>query len=54
VDVGGGGGLSDGCITNVDPLLGSRIATTPEQFYVNVHTTEFPDGALRGQIEVSS
>jgi hypothetical protein len=29
----------------------SAIAADPSGFYVNVYTTEFPDGALRGQLQ---
>lgn len=28
----------------------NRIAGNPENFYVNLHTAEFPDGAIRGQL----
>lgn len=27
-----------------------RILNNPEQFYINVHNPEFPDGAIRGQL----
>ncbi len=38
-----------GC-TTVDPALAADIATSPESYYVNVHTADFPAGAIRGQL----
>ena len=35
---------------NADPALLGRIRKSPVSFYVNVHTTDFPAGALRGQL----
>lgn len=29
-----------------------KIVKNPADFYVNVHTAEFPDGAIRGQLKV--
>lgn len=42
-------GSSSDCIT-VDPSLAKAIAKAPQAFYVNVHTTVFPGGAIRGQL----
>ncbi len=42
-------GASSGC-TNVDAELLEEIEHKPSQFYVNVHTTTFPDGAVRDQL----
>lgn len=38
-----------GC-ANVDATLIGRIAATPGNFYVNVHTQPYPQGAIRGQL----
>lgn len=43
-------GVSEGCTT---PRLGTTagdIAANPAGYYFNVHTTEFPGGAVRGQL----
>jgi hypothetical protein len=42
-------GTSSGC-TTVDPALAKAIAKDPAAYYVNVHTTDFPLGALRAQL----
>ena len=38
-----------GCV-DVDRGLAGRIAAHPRDFYVNIHTAKFPDGAVRGQL----
>jgi hypothetical protein len=40
---------SRGCM-EIDPALYNELAATPEAFYVNVHTGDFPNGAIRGQL----
>ena len=40
---------SDDCDDVADALL-DEIRRSPADFYVNVHTAEYPDGAIRGQI----
>lgn len=40
---------SDDCETVSDALV-DRIRRTPSNFYVNIHTAEYPNGAIRGQI----
>ena len=39
----------DGCVTWLRGQL-AEIVANPSSFYVNIETTEFPDGALRGQL----
>lgn len=34
-----------------DPAVVERVAAHPQGFYVNVHNGEFPDGAIRGQLQ---
>jgi hypothetical protein len=36
--------------TMLSPQLVAQIRRNPGRFYVNVHTTDFPDGAIRGQL----
>ena len=43
-------GRSVGCLAGVDRALIKRILTHPDSFNVNVHTTDFPPGAVRGQL----
>ena len=43
-----GGG--DGCVSAPRALV-KDIRKNPEEYYFNVHSTEFPGGAVRGQLE---
>ncbi len=42
-------GATAGCAKVDAPLL-TDIGTNPTNYHVNVHTTEFPQGAIRGQL----
>lgn len=46
-------GVSSGC-TTVARALVSAISADPASFYANVHTNEFPAGAIRGQLTGTS
>ena len=45
----GADGHSEGCMA-VDETLARQIAMRAHEFYVNVHTAAFPNGAVRGQL----
>jgi CHRD domain len=42
-------GSSSGCV-DVDKALLQEILGSPSAFYINVHTTSFPDGQIRGTL----
>jgi hypothetical protein len=42
-------GVSGGC-TEADPALVSGLQENPDEYYVNVHNEEYPEGAIRGQL----
>ena len=46
---GGDPGAASGC-TPVDSALAQAILKNPHKYYANVHTTAFPNGAVRGQL----
>jgi len=50
-NVPGADGTASGC-TSADSLLANDIATNPASYYVNVHTSDFPNGAARAQLAV--
>jgi len=43
-------GASSSCHT-VTPALSQSLVRTPGDFYVNIHTAQYPDGAIRGQLK---
>lgn len=49
----GADGRSCGCV-DVDPELLADILARPAEYYVNVHTADFPAGAVRGNLGPAS
>lgn len=52
----GGPAFNNGRLTatyTIDKTVGDRIATRPDLFYANVHTSQFPGGEIRGQLTSS-
>jgi hypothetical protein len=43
-------GASSGCVTVNNSALLAAIKRNPHKYYFNVHTSAFPNGAIRGQI----
>lgn len=43
-------GVSAGCVTDLERSLIKAMRKHPADFYVNVHTSDFTDGAVRGQL----
>lgn len=45
------GPTAEDCVKNLRKRLLRKVAKSPQRFYVNLHNEEFPDGAIRGQLE---
>jgi hypothetical protein len=43
-------GMSTGIVTTTNTALLNEIVSNPGGFYVNIHNSEFPNGAIRGQL----
>jgi hypothetical protein len=48
--VPGANGKAAGCTTGVAADIVQGLLTAPADYYVNIHTTDFPGGAVRGQL----
>ena len=46
----GANGASAGCTSVADAALLKDLLENPASYYVNVHTTDFPASAIRGQL----
>ena len=44
-------GQGENCLTGQQAADIERIGANPSGFYVNVHTADFPGGAVRGQLQ---
>jgi hypothetical protein len=54
LDVDGFEGSSEGCTEGQDAATLQAIVDDPAGYYVNVHTGDFPPGAIRGQLAAGS
>ena len=46
------GGFASGTVTVADPTLLAAIRSDPSGFYTDLHTNQFPGGAVRGQLHL--
>jgi hypothetical protein len=46
----GSAGTVSGCVDGIDPALIEDLRRRPDRYYWNIHTDEFPGGAIRGQV----
>lgn len=42
--------ITSGCTTAVHETLLKELIQNPHSYYINIHTPDFPGGALRGQL----
>jgi hypothetical protein len=54
LDIDGFEGTSTGCTPGVDAAVLQGILDNPAGFYVNLHTSDFQAGAIRGQLAAAS
>jgi hypothetical protein len=54
LDVDGFDGTSEGCVSDQDADVLQAIIDNPAGYYVNLHTEEFPAGAIRGQLAAAT
>jgi hypothetical protein len=54
LDVDGFDGTSEGCTSDVAAADIQMVLDDPAGFYVNLHTEDFPAGAIRGQLAASA
>ena len=54
LDVDGFDGTTEGCTSDVAAADIQMVLDDPAGFYVNLHTADFPAGAIRGQLEAAS
>ncbi len=50
LDVDGFTGTSEGCTSDVDAAVLQAVLDDPAGHYVNLHTEDYPPGAIRGQL----
>lgn len=54
LDTDGFDGSSEGCIEDQEAAAIESVIANPAGFYVNLHTSDFPAGAIRGQLAGST